>query len=113
MAKKKEEVQPLRRREAAFAGLAKVRDGIKAGSIRQADQVAPTKFCDTGSVAFNDALGGWGWPIGRINIVWGKPSSGKTTLLYHTIAKFQKLCRNCKRPFENLAGPNDVRRAVW
>ena len=64
------------------------------------------KFCDSGSVAFNDALGGFGWPIGRIGIVWGKPSSGKTTLLYHTIAHFQKLCRNCYRPFETMMGPD-------
>lgn len=43
----------------------------------------------TGAVSLDSALGG-GWPIGRVCEVYGPESSGKSTLVLHAIAEFQK-----------------------
>lgn len=40
------------------------------------------------------ALGG-GFPAGRINIIWGHKSTGKTVISLRTLGNAQKLCANC------------------
>lgn len=45
---------------------------------------------DTGICTLNEALGVWGWPIGRIIELWGPPSSGKTSLSLLALAQAQK-----------------------
>lgn len=52
---------------------------------------------DTGSLSFNVALGG-GIPVGRLSMLRGKYSSGKTTAALRVAANAQKLCANCLRP---------------
>lgn len=49
----------------------------------------------TGSLALDIAVGVGGMPRGRIVEVFGPESSGKTTLVYHTIAEAQKLGGIC------------------
>src|SRR5690348_10905012 len=44
----------------------------------------------TGSLALDIALGGRGFPRGRIIELFGPESSGKTTLALHVIAQAQK-----------------------
>jgi recombination protein RecA len=48
----------------------------------------------TGIFALDYALGG-GFPAGRINIVWGNKSTGKTAICLRTLAHAQKVCANC------------------
>lgn len=45
----------------------------------------------TGSLGFDHALGVGGWPRGRIIEIFGRESSGKTTLALHAIAECQRL----------------------
>lgn len=48
----------------------------------------------TGIFALDFALGG-GFPAGRINIVWGHKSTGKTAICLRTLGNAQKTCSNC------------------
>ncbi len=48
----------------------------------------------TGSVSLDHALRG-GWPLGRIVLLWGNRSCGKTTLSLRAIAEAQKEGRKC------------------
>ena len=52
-------------------------------------EIEPLPRFSSGSLEIDEALGG-GWPIGRICELYGKESSGKTSLCYHAIAEFQK-----------------------
>lgn len=45
----------------------------------------------TGSIALDQAIGG-GVPEGRIIEIYGKPSSGKTTIMCHVLAEAQRKC---------------------
>ena len=51
----------------------------------------------TGITQLDYALGG-GWPVGRVSIVYGHKSTGKTSLLTRGIANAQKMCSNCWAP---------------
>ena len=53
------------------------------------------KFIPSGSLELDVAMGTGGFPRGRISILAGKESSGKTTLCLKTIANAQKLGLNC------------------
>lgn len=55
----------------------------------------PTKM-----FALDYALGG-GFPVGRVNVLYGMKSSGKTTVLLKTIAQAQKRCANCYTELTN------------
>jgi recombination protein RecA len=58
------------------------------------DRPAVTVPCiSTGSRSLDEALGGHGFPRGRIIEVFGPESSGKTTLCLHAIAEAQKFGR--------------------
>jgi len=48
----------------------------------------------TGIFSLDWALGG-GIPIGRISLIYGRKSSGKSNLAQRVIAKSQRLCRKC------------------
>lgn len=54
------------------------------------DGVSRIRGISTGSLALDIALGGQGFPCGRILEVYGPESSGKTTLALHAIAEAQK-----------------------
>lgn len=54
------------------------------------DSASPIAGIRTGSLSVDMALGGFGFPRGRIIEVFGPESSGKTTLALHVIAEAQK-----------------------
>ena len=56
----------------------------------QNDAVSRIRGIPTGSLSLDMALGGQGFPCGRIVEVYGPESSGKTTLALHAIAESQK-----------------------
>lgn len=48
----------------------------------------------TGIFFLDYALGG-GFPAGRVNIVWGHKSTGKSAIMQRALAHAQRLCANC------------------
>jgi recombination protein RecA len=56
-------------------------------------EISMFKRIPTGITALDIATGG-GWVVGQINLVWGRKSSGKTSLMLRAIANAQKLCRH-------------------
>ena len=54
------------------------------------DAVSRIRGIPTGSLSLDMALGGQGFPCGRVVEVYGPESSGKTTLALHVIAESQK-----------------------
>lgn len=56
--------------------------------------VVSTPRIPTGIFNLDYALGG-GFPVGRVNVVWGHKSASKTTTFLHTIANAQKMCAHC------------------
>lgn len=55
-----------------------------------ASRIPPVERIPTGILEFDLATGG-GWPKGRVSQVYGPESSGKSNLLYRTIAQVQRL----------------------
>lgn len=64
----------------------------------------------TGSLGLDIALGGKGWPKGRIIEVYGPESGGKTTLCLHSIAEAQKVGRCALIDAEHALDPTWARR---
>lgn len=94
-----EKVHPSKR-------LAKLRRFVKsveikhgAGVIKFAPKVLPMPRLTTGSLLMDVTLGG-GVPVGRITLVWGKKSAGKSYLAYRVAAENQNRCANCLRHVE-------------
>lgn len=54
------------------------------------EKLLPIEGISTGSLALDIALGGVGFPRGRVIEVYGPESSGKTTLALHVVAEAQK-----------------------
>ena len=54
------------------------------------DSIEDVEVIPSGSIALDQALGGGGYPRGRIIEIYGAESSGKTTLAIHAIAEAQK-----------------------
>ena len=52
--------------------------------------VEPIEGISTGSIGLDLAVGGRGFPRGRVVEVYGPESSGKTTLTLHVVANAQK-----------------------
>lgn len=57
------------------------------------------KYLPSGIADLDLKLGG-GWPIGRLNVLYGAQSSGKSIIALLTIANAQKFCRECCTPFD-------------
>lgn len=72
--------------------LAQIEKEFGEGSIMPlgADAQAPIEGISSGSLSVDLALGGKGFPRGRIIEVFGPESSGKTTLALHAVAASQR-----------------------
>ena len=72
--------------------LGQIEKAFGAGSIMKMDQDALSGIpgIPTGALSLDLALGGRGFPRGRIVELFGPESSGKTTLALHVIAEAQK-----------------------
>jgi recombination protein RecA len=72
--------------------LAQIEKQFGEGSIMPlgVDQQKPIEGISSGSLAVDLALGGRGFPRGRIIEVFGPESSGKTTIALHSVAAAQK-----------------------
>lgn len=93
MTKPSERMSKLR----SFAKSAERRHG--QGMITFSRKVLPMPRLSTGSLTLDATLGG-GIPVGRITMLWGKKSAGKSLTTYMTIADAQKRCANCLRHVE-------------
>jgi len=63
---------------------------IGVGAIVSKNGSKDVKFCSSGCISLDLALGG-GFPLGRIIEIYGPESSGKTTLAIHAMAETQKI----------------------
>src|SRR6201995_4031514 len=54
------------------------------------DAIVPVSVISTGSISLDSALGGGGFPRGRICEIFGPESSGKTTIALQVVAEAQK-----------------------
>ena len=72
--------------------LAQIEKQFGEGSIMPLgiDRQAPIEGISTGSLSVDLALGGRGFPRGRIIEVYGPESSGKTTIALHSVAAAQR-----------------------
>lgn len=55
----------------------------------------------TGIFSLDIALGG-GWMKGRIGVIKGEFSTGKTFVVTKSIASYQRHCRHCNQPFNHI-----------
>ena len=80
------------RRKALDQAVGQIERSFGKGSIMRLDEDAILAHpgISTGAVSLDLALGGRGFPRGRIIEVFGPESSGKTTLALHAIASAQK-----------------------
>ena len=53
------------------------------------------KRISTGIFVMDYAMGGGGWPMGKISLLYGSESSGKSSLCLKTLAMTHKTCKNC------------------
>ena len=90
-ASKRNEMDPAKR--AALAGvLSQIERNYGRGSVVRlgdADNMA-VDSTPSGALTLDAALGGGGYPKGRVVEIYGPESSGKTTLALHAIAECQK-----------------------
>lgn len=79
------------KKEALASALAMIEKQFWAGSVmKMGDKIHLDVVTSwSGSIALDDALGGW-YAKGRIIEIYGPESSGKTTLTLHAIAEVQK-----------------------
>ncbi len=79
------------RNEALDRALKQIEKAYGKGAIMQLDQInADVDAISTGALSLDLALGGRGFPRGRIIEVFGPESSGKTTLALHVAAAAQQ-----------------------
>src|SRR5438270_1941669 len=74
------------------SALAQIEKQFGKGAIMQLgeDTAAEVSGISTGALSLDLALGGKGLPRGRVIEIFGPESSGKTTVMLHTIAQAQK-----------------------
>jgi recombination protein RecA len=77
------------------AAMNKINKDMGAGTMMRASQMpkGPKPRITSGSLGLDVILGG-GWPTNHWIELWGKQSSGKTTIVYKTLAANQKLDPN-------------------
>ncbi len=84
--------------KALTIALSQIEKNFGKGSIMRLGDSAQAFNIDTvstGALSLNLALGGGGYPKGRITEIYGPESSGKTTLTLHAIAEAQKNGGTC------------------
>jgi len=77
----------------AFASITK-RFGVNALTLASERKVEHVARISTKILPLDYALGG-GWPVGRINLVYGHKSTGKSTLMTLAAASAQETCGVC------------------
>ncbi|MCB9878498.1 MAG: recombinase RecA [Planctomycetes bacterium] len=79
-------------KEALSDALASIHKSYGEGSIMRLGEkrLAPIDGISTGSLGLDLAVGGRGFPRGRVIEVYGPESSGKTTLTLHVVANAQR-----------------------
>ena len=78
---------------ALTAALSEIEKSHGKGAIMRLGQDAPIREIEgipSGSISLDLALGGRGFPRGRVVEIFGPESSGKTTLALHIVANAQK-----------------------
>ncbi len=86
------------KKKALTIALSQIEKSFGKGSIMKLGdnaQVFTIDTVSTGALSLNLALGGGGYPKGRITEIYGPESSGKTTLTLHAIAEAQKKGGTC------------------
>ena len=80
------------RQAALDAALKKIEKNFGKGSIMRMGEKVDTQVStvSSGSLALDEALGVGGYPRGRIVEIYGRESSGKTTVALHAVAEVQK-----------------------
>lgn len=79
---------------------AKLKAELKIDIIQpMADARVKHVYLPSGIADLDLKLGG-GWPMGRLNVLYGAQSSGKSIIALLTIANSQKFCRKCSTPFD-------------
>ncbi len=78
--------------EALLDAMASIHKSYGEGSIMRLGErrLAPIDGISTGSLGLDLAVGGRGFPRGRVIEVYGPESSGKTTLTLHVVANAQR-----------------------
>ena len=76
--------------------LKKIRQDHGASILKPADEfrIQQVHRIPSGVFFYDYALGG-GYPAGKISIVWGHKSTGKTALCLRTLGNAQRICSNC------------------
>ena len=82
--------------------LDEVNKGFGKGAITRLSEQPPVQRIPTGITELDIALGG-GWVRGGINLVWGKKSAGKTSLITRAIQQAQMLDRHTGMPLGDPA----------
>jgi len=72
--------------------IAQIEKQYGAGSIMKMDEsgISKVEGISSGAISIDIALGGKGFPRGRVIEIFGPESSGKTTLALHAVAEAQK-----------------------
>ena len=86
------------KKKALTIALSQIEKNFGKGSIMRlgdSDQSFQIETVSTGALSLNLALGGGGYPKGRITEIYGPESSGKTTLTLHAIAEAQRNGGTC------------------
>ena len=86
------------KKKALTIALSQIEKNFGKGSIMRlgdSNQLFNIETVSTGALSLNLALGGGGYPKGRITEVYGPESSGKTTLTLHAIAEAQRNGGTC------------------
>src|SRR5918995_7465997 len=78
------------RDQALQAAVTQIEKEFGQGALmRLGDGAVEVETISTGALPLDIALGVGGGPRGRVVEIFGPPSSGKTTLIYHIIAEAQ------------------------
>lgn len=85
------------KKKALTVALSQIEKNFGKGSIMRLGEskTMAIEGVSTGTLSLDIALGGFGYPKGRITEVYGPESSGKTTLSLHAIAEAQKKGGTC------------------